>query len=322
MLNHTKIALLGAGFTRNWGGWLASELAGELCGRVGNDDVLLQRLKVTRNFEQVLGELRQDANRGITERSRFERLQSAVLNTFNEMNQFLATRTFELNIRDESHWIAHFLATFDAIFSLNQDLFLEMHYVPGALPAGRRRWLGTCYPGVSLPKGWNNILPAERLAHVLALDPNAAEEPSYQPIYKLHGSVNWRAADDSPIVVIGDGKEAAITGNPILAATFKKFNEYLLAGNTRLMAIGYSFGDQHVNGLLMNASIRAGLRTYLVNPAGLSIFDPPSNAAIKKTAELFEAIRPAGVSTRPFRDAFIDDELSFNSFQRFLTVED
>src|SRR5258708_29065007 len=92
----TSILLLGGGFTRNWGGWLASELVGELCGRVEGDVELLQRLKERRNFEQVLGEIRQEASYGSKQQLRFERLQQAVLATFDEMNQMLAHRTFEI----------------------------------------------------------------------------------------------------------------------------------------------------------------------------------------------------------------------------------
>jgi len=69
-----RILLLGAGFTHNWGGWLASELVGELCGRVEDDDELIQRLKETRNFEKVLGEIRQEANQGTKQQRRFDRL--------------------------------------------------------------------------------------------------------------------------------------------------------------------------------------------------------------------------------------------------------
>src|SRR4051812_33318182 len=94
-----RIALLGAGFTRNWGAWLASELVGELCGRVDDDAELLQRLKETRNFEKVLGEIRQEANRGPKQQDRFDRLQQAILETFDEMNQMLAHRTFEIGFR-------------------------------------------------------------------------------------------------------------------------------------------------------------------------------------------------------------------------------
>src|SRR6267143_1727959 len=122
----SRILLLGAGFTRNWGGWLASELVGGLCGRVEDDVDLLQRLKETRNFEQVLGEIRQEANQGPKQQVRFERLQGAVLATFDEMNQILANKQFEIGFagKGPDRWVVTFLAEFDAIFTVNQYLFL------------------------------------------------------------------------------------------------------------------------------------------------------------------------------------------------------
>lgn len=68
-----NLALLGAGFTRNWGGLLATEVIGELSGRLSGDSDLLRRLKISA-FEQVLGECRQEASRGLTEQHRFDRL--------------------------------------------------------------------------------------------------------------------------------------------------------------------------------------------------------------------------------------------------------
>jgi hypothetical protein len=84
------------------------------------------------------------------------------------------------------------------------------------------------------------------------------------------------------------------------------------------MVIGYSFQDEHINDVIDRASAGAGLQTYLVNPAGLSIFDSPPQALITTPKEVFKSMRLAGVLTRPFRDAFVSDNLAFNSIWRFL----
>ena len=316
-----RIALLGAGFTRNWGGWLASELVGELCGRVDDDVELLQRLKETRNFEKVLGEIRQEANQSPKQQDRFDRLQQAVRETFDEMNQMLAHRTFEIGFSARNgpdRWIVTFLAEFDAIFTLNQDLFLEMHYVPGKSGKDREKWRATCYPGIALPTGWLDGTPPERLDPVLSESGTLEHDPKEQPIYKLHGSVNWRDKGGSQILVIGDGKGETIGRSSLLSNYLRIFREYLSAGDAKLMVVGYSFTDDHVNNVLEEASDRKGLKTYLVNPAGLAIFDPPPNALITSPSKVFKALKLSGILTRPFRDAFISDELAFNSFQRFL----
>lgn len=312
-----KIALLGAGLTRNWGGWLATELVGELCGRI-KDLETLHRLKVQRNFELVLADLRQAANRGMDEARRFAELEAAVLAAFGEMNSVLATRRFEINARDPSHWLVNFFGEFDAIFTLNQDLLLELHYVPGKTDHAHRRWRTTTYPGLQVPPDWDDYLPHARLPIVLTESAESLSEADTQPIYKLHGSVNWRTSGGSPLLVIGGSKDATIKGSTLLSGYLNEFDRCLHAEQTKLMVIGYSFQDEHINSVIQSASDRAGLQTYLVNPAGLSIFDSPPAALIATPKEVFKSLRLAGVLTRPFRDAFAEDHLAFNSIWRFL----
>jgi hypothetical protein len=85
-----------------------------------------------------------------------------------------------------------------------------------------------------------------------------------------------------------------------------------------LMVIGYSFQDSHINKVIEEASEQSGVRTYLVNPSGLSVFDGHPQALILTPNPTFEALTLAGVLTRPFRDALLMDHLAFNSVWRFL----
>ena len=111
-------------------------------------------MKVTRNFERVLGESRQAANIGASQQRQFERLQVAVLDAFGEMNMALSNQRFEFYVRGPEHWVVTFLSEFDAIFTLNQDLLLELHYAPGKTVEQRRRWHASVYPGIDLPEDW------------------------------------------------------------------------------------------------------------------------------------------------------------------------
>ena len=194
-----RIALLGAGFTRNWGGWLASELVGELCGRI-QDPETLRRLKMQRNFESVLADLRQVASQGPEHAHRFRALEEAVLAAFGEMNSVLSTQQFEVNPTDPSHWLVNFFSEFDAIFTLNQDLLLELHYVPGKTDHEHRRWRTTAYLGLQVPPDWDDQLPHARLPIVLTESGEALKRTDVQPIYKLHGSVNWRTSGGTPLL--------------------------------------------------------------------------------------------------------------------------
>ena len=314
-----RIALLGAGFTRNWGGWLASELAGELCGLVSDDADLARRLKETRNFEKVLADIRGEAGRGATENQRFQVLQRAVLDAFDGMNRMLAHQHFVFRTVGPEHWVVRFLAEFDAIYTLNQDILLELQYTPGKVRRPQiREWRESVYPGIRLPDDWLDMMPVGRLDRVLIVGEPTEVPIDSQPIYKLHGSVNWRTDDGSNILVIGDGKDKTIRESALLSNYVEQLRRHLDAGDTRLMTIGYSFGDEHINKLISGASQSKGLRTYLVNPAGLSVFDSPANALITSPSEVFNSLRLAGIMTRPLRQAFESDELAFNSLWRFM----
>src|SRR5690606_12274917 len=71
-----------------------------------------------------------------------------------------------------------------------------------------------------------------------------------QPILKLHGSSNWRTVDSKEMLILGGGKKEAIARYPVLSWYFQEFSRRLSEPNTRLMIIGYSFRDAHINEVL------------------------------------------------------------------------
>ena len=85
--------LLGAGFSRNWGGWLANEVMGELLGRLVHDRETYSLLRKTRNFEDALSQMQADARTHYVARDpRLARMEQAILATFGEMNQVFARK--------------------------------------------------------------------------------------------------------------------------------------------------------------------------------------------------------------------------------------
>jgi hypothetical protein len=48
---------------------------------------------------------------------------------------------------------------------------------------------------------------------------------------------------------LGRNKVGLIRSNAILRWNYERFEEYLGRPDTRLMAIGYGFADDHINGL-------------------------------------------------------------------------
>src|SRR6266498_5458210 len=154
----TRVLLIGAGFSRNWNGWLADEITGDMYARLADDDELSALLAKAANFEGALSEVQEQYKADPSDRNktRLDRMQAAVMKTFRVMNESFAARlTMEFS-NQRRYSIVDFLARFDAIFTLNQDLLLELHYnIELHEP---RRWNGHHFPGIQPPAGWHNAV--------------------------------------------------------------------------------------------------------------------------------------------------------------------
>jgi len=307
-----RVLLLGAGFSRNWNGWLATELLGELLGRLRPFPDLQMRLRQSGNFEELLGELQAAAQNG-GDVAKLEAMQEAVKASFREMNLVFATLQNIEKSNDRQKSVAIFLTRFDAIFTLNQDLLLEFQYMPYGDPY-RPAYL----PGVTRPANWSSFQSNEKVdAPWSTISTTPSLDPNAQPIFKLHGSANWSDASNGNLMVLGTRKHVGILGSPLLSAYFDEFKRNINHGKTRIMVVGYSFSDDHINTELAYASTNSGLETYIVDPKGLELFAPPPNQTIGKMIRLQE-LNIVGVSTRAFSSAFKDDDLQFRSFDTFV----
>ena len=73
-------------------------------------------------------------------------------------------------------------------------------------------------------------------------------------------------------MVIGRGKRDQIMREPLLAWYFDVFKEVLYQPETRLLSIGYGFGDEHINEVIANAVVSHGLRIYIISPSSPGAF--------------------------------------------------
>jgi len=310
------VLLLGAGFSRNWGGWLASELVGELSGLLADRPWLCEMLRVYRSFERAYAERFEAAQKTPNDRLAAEdaaRLQRAIVEVFSAMNAGFARKAgMNFSGAAEKSLIA-FLARFDAIFTLNQDLLLEAHY-RGIENLDEGRWPHGCgYPGIASTDEWLAASASERVRTMRNVAASVDFDGRLQPIFKLHGSVDWKTYDGQPVLVIGTGKERAIAESALLRFYYDQFSSYLCSGRTRLMVIGYSFSDARINKVLRDAARKSDLQMYLVNPEGLDVLSNGRSQLNK--------IPIVGVSTRELSSTFgDDDDPSFSSFMRFLSA--
>lgn len=317
-----NILLLGAGFSRNWNGWLANELTGDLLAHLAGHADLSDRLRKSEGgFEVLLAQLQQERVQPGGE-ARYQAFQKAVIQSFTTMNQhFAKTDTpFEFGNQGPGR-IDAFLAKFDAIFTLNQDLLLEAKYAWPLQTNAQRN--GIDYPGVNTTPPIPPAIPVNISGdHRDYYGTPRAEsefklEKNLQPIFKLHGSVHWRRADGESILVMGGSKDEYIAKEPLLRWYHEEFERHLLNGNTKLMAIGYSFQDSHINQMLLNASGKARLHVFVVDPLGKDVLKQPKATPGAYGSYTMETLHLIGVSDRTIDVTFRGDTLEHVKLMQF-----
>ena len=309
----SHILLLGAGFSRNWGAPLASEVTGSLLGELHDDAEMARRLR-SGPFEDAFAGFQRPRGDD-ADAKRLRRLQDAVTTLFSRMNAALATTTFEFD-NDLAYSIKKFLERFDAIFTLNQDLLLETHYLPNLVST---RWSGVAVPGMqgSRGAGWSG--PTEPTKLVWQPIGDTAVRGNVQPYFKLHGSSNWHDGQGEPVLIMGSAKSGAIERFPVLKAYRDTFRQMLSQPGAKLMVIGYSFQDDHINRVISDGSTEAGLGTFVVDPNGRDVLKDPkmAGAQIPGPPRAVEEIKIIGELKRPLSAIFRRDVFAHGELMRF-----
>ncbi len=327
-----NILLLGAGFSKNWGAPVTSEFFHALIADTevrGNQrihDLLWSRRT---NFEDALAGLQEAyAQNREANREPLWILQRAISRVFDKINNIFKRQDFELyqehltlNRIRSARW---FLSRFDAIFTLNQDLLLEIHYFDqnhGA--SGERHWNGGSLPGLQPVGQPSSTAPWSSRIWTPTSDLNVQQ--GSQPYYKLHGSTNWKSIDgNDELMIMGTGKLRAIRENPLLDKYHHTFADFIRQAGTRLTVIGYGFRDEHINGTLKMAISNHGLQMYVIDPRGAAIAYEERNdrdGLIKGPKSEFEEWFQKGLysaSITPFRRLMIDETLDREVLEDFL----
>jgi hypothetical protein len=323
--------LIGAGFSHNWGGWLATEAFEFLLGDpavMANDELraALWRSQSRVGFELALDELERSPDSGL--RRHAAQLRAALRRMFETMNAAFSATGLEFKepVFSDDRPVANFLLRFDAIFSLNQDLLLERWYRGSKDGLVDRTNLDTerdwQFPGMKLllEQDGSPVYPSALGAWAPSGDYSTKE--AQQPIFKLHGSSNWRTAEKSEIMILGGGKRQAIERHPILKWYSQIFAESLDEYDTRLMIIGYGFRDDHINDTLTHAMDR-GLKVFVIDPLGADAVcgaNPlPRDAIGYKPIAIEESMKRAciGASRRPLSSTFSSDHVERQKIERF-----
>jgi len=317
------IALLGAGFSRNWGGWLANEAFEYLLGCKEITPPLRSLLldhKRKGGFEGALSTLQADSRRLASSPRLLTDFQDAIRHMFFDMNMEFAHTNFEF-CNDLEYSVSKFLGRFDAIFSLNQDQLLERHYLNDNVSLmSDGRWDGWSIPGMR-PQLAQYTAPEDRNLGLWApTDPSEFTVPDrFQPYFKLHGSSNWASPTDKNLMVMGGDKQVSIDQHPILKFYYEQFCKYVCEGRTRLMVIGYSFSDDHINRALLDGAGNSELTVFVVDPLGIDVMDKNRDATVYRPDILAETLWPRtiGASRRPLSSTFRNDRVEHGKLMQF-----
>lgn len=307
-----RILLTGAGFSRTWGGWLAAEVFEWLIGSRRISESVRTRLwkaRGDRGFEGVLDDLQRGGDP-----EDLAGMLAAIGDMFMVMNSGFEHKSL-------GHGVTSFLGQFSAIFTLNQDLLLERLYESGPQGIGG----GVYHPGVRLLPGqefFGGNIFSQKVTSAPVEDFKIHRRD--QPYFKLHGSssfVDCDAVGEAPLMIIGGNKATTIQKYPLLNWYSQCFRKYLNRPETRLMVIGYSFGDDHINDAIRTAALASGLEIFIIDPLGVDVLDRNRGnlkGLYDPDPRLDLAPYVVGASRRVLTAIFGDDTVELTKISRFM----
>lgn len=238
MAGRPLVILTGAGFTKNWGGFLASEVDCLLHAQIAHQDRQLADKfwnlgAQDKNYEDFIAACEGETQVKVLEHlSEVFRTQQDCLKWFEDpTNQW--RNLLNNNLQRDIKW-----------FTLNQDVLME-------------KLFGSDHPvNIALHEIPNDV----------EVDPNyhCRQSSIYTsiPYVKIHGSYGW-THKERPYIVSGRNKEEQLlgSGRDLLEGAIGQENAVLLI-------IGYSFSDPHINTNLTKVAATGAV--VIVEPDGLA----------------------------------------------------
>ncbi|MGH6811705.1 MAG: SIR2 family protein [Methylocella sp.] len=247
-----RMLLLGAGFSKNWGGRLAKEVWADVFtnSTVQARERVRQALLNERSFEGVMDDVLTGEDYDSED---LQAIIESVTKTFRRMDTLFMTKSINAT-RSRLNYgtLTSFLSKFSesVLFTLNQDTLLE-RLLQYSLIA-----FDTPY----VQRFDDAKIPDEQPAS------SSQATSGNISIVKLHGSHTWSNSEGVPVMVLGISKSQRIAGSWLLTEYKKTFEEALYSGGVRLLVMGYSFGDKHVNEIIATAASHHQCRIFVWNP--------------------------------------------------------
>jgi len=305
--------MTGAGYTRNFGGFLAEDMWEKIFNEVKDSPTLKSILSNDFDYESAYHKVH-DGDYSNDEK---KAINTAILKAYKKLddiaqNYIPVINASKAQVLYGARKIIDQLASMGEInffFTLNQDLFAER------LISGTSKPITTPHmTRFFIPNSMNSKLPIknsdfktvptrDKLDTMKHSTPLSHKEFHY---IKLHGSFGWKASDGSNKLVIGRNKENQIANEPLLLWYFDLFKQVIAQGERRLLIIGYGFRDAHINEPIAEAIERHGLKLYIISPTTPSVFkDELIRADHVYGKGIFEGL--TGYIRASFKDLFPPD---------------
>lgn len=277
----SNILLTGAGFTKNFGGLLATEM----WSRIFNHEEVQSRPQLKKlllndfDYESIYykvidGNFEPDNKQAITTAifKAYRTLDDIVRNWI-----FSSTSPCPVNIYKVNEMIERFAGDQQKLgffFTLNQDLFIERHFKPTM-----KNLVQPCVKKIPDNRKTTGGLPIDNTDYVVLPTKEEVESNLSVQFFKntlhfikLHGSYGWMSSDGTNKLVLGKNKEDQIAKEPLLFSYFDLFRRVLLTPRRKLFIIGYGFRDEHINEVIGDAVVQSDLKFYVLSPKNPSIF--------------------------------------------------
>lgn len=313
-----RVLLTGAGFSRNWGGLLASEITNQLLSAINNGPPIVtaeyykQLATETGNYETILQEFQRlhspdPENAAILECLTY--IEEAIRTCFFEMDRYYEGKSAGIN-NSAQYNVEVFMAHFDYLFTTNQDLLIErlfLNLLHGIIFRRTDKPIrnGTLLPGIRgniniFHRGLSIQSPRDLLIDILDEPVDVARESlGFLPYIKLHGSYNWQTVSEGRLMISGGRKDQQINKSTLLKKYFEFFCDTIRRPNTLIIIIGYGFNDTHINNALLEAINNDNIQLFIIDNRGL---DPLRSAGLIASLEG----KLYGISERTLNETFLD----------------
>lgn len=224
---------MGAGFSKNFGGYLASEVPKFLfnSSEIQSKQKIWKLVQANFDFEDIYYQVMTDTVYDSSDRE----LINETINNFYLSNEKSMQNSSQINLSKIKRLLSNFIGDKrdrlkGFIFTLNQDLFFEKIMTQNRFSL----------PGTPAGQIYEKYDRLEAKPIEISIIDNRSfdfENLEYGNLIKLHGSCDWRDSQHKNLMIIGKDKLKTIENLPLLKSYFQLFEKVLYSGNIKLLTL-------------------------------------------------------------------------------------